>query len=139
MNLGNGNDTITGSGGADVMYGGRGNDTFVINADNAGRITTAAVSQATMSFDGGTGLDSIELSGTGIDFDLRNVKSDRLQDVERIDITGNNVTVDKVLRREMILVEGDAFNTANETAHRDIGEKVAEMHGWMLQDRGGKR
>ncbi len=32
--------------------------------------------------------------------------------VERIDITGNNVTVDKVLRREMILVEGDAFNTA---------------------------
>ncbi len=32
--------------------------------------------------------------------------------VERIDITGNNVTVDKVLRREMILAEGDAFNTA---------------------------
>ena len=32
--------------------------------------------------------------------------------VERIDITGNNVTIDKVLRREMILAEGDAFNTA---------------------------
>ena len=32
--------------------------------------------------------------------------------VERIDISGNNVTIDKVLRREMILAEGDAFNTA---------------------------
>ena len=32
--------------------------------------------------------------------------------IERIDIAGNNVTIDKVLRREMILAEGDAFNTA---------------------------
>ncbi len=32
--------------------------------------------------------------------------------VERIDITGNVRTIDKVLRREMTLVEGDAFNAA---------------------------
>jgi outer membrane protein insertion porin family len=32
--------------------------------------------------------------------------------VERIDITGNVRTIDKVLRREMSLVEGDAFNAA---------------------------
>ena len=32
--------------------------------------------------------------------------------VERIDITGNTRTLDKVIRREMRLVEGDAFNTA---------------------------
>lgn len=32
--------------------------------------------------------------------------------VERIDITGNVRTLDKVLRREFRLVEGDAFNTA---------------------------
>lgn len=32
--------------------------------------------------------------------------------VERIDITGNVRTVDKVIRREMRLVEGDAFNNA---------------------------
>ncbi|OIQ90917.1 outer membrane protein assembly factor BamA precursor [mine drainage metagenome] len=32
--------------------------------------------------------------------------------VERIDITGNVRTLDKVIRREMRLVEGDAFNTA---------------------------
>jgi outer membrane protein insertion porin family len=32
--------------------------------------------------------------------------------VERIDITGNVRTLDKVIRREMRLVEGDAYNTA---------------------------
>jgi outer membrane protein insertion porin family len=32
--------------------------------------------------------------------------------VERIDITGNVRTLDKVIRREFTLVEGDAFNTA---------------------------
>lgn len=32
--------------------------------------------------------------------------------VERIDITGNIRTIDKVLRREMRLVEGDAFNAS---------------------------
>jgi len=32
--------------------------------------------------------------------------------VERINITGNVRTLDKVIRREMLIVEGDAFNTA---------------------------
>jgi outer membrane protein insertion porin family len=32
--------------------------------------------------------------------------------VERIDVTGNVRTLDKVIRREMLLAEGDAFNTA---------------------------
>jgi outer membrane protein insertion porin family len=32
--------------------------------------------------------------------------------VERINITGNVRTIDKVVRREMLLVEGDAFNTS---------------------------
>jgi len=31
--------------------------------------------------------------------------------VERIDISGNVRTLDKVIRREFLLVEGDAFNT----------------------------
>ncbi len=32
--------------------------------------------------------------------------------VDRINLKGNNVTIDRVIRREVILVEGDAFNTA---------------------------
>ena len=40
--------------------------------------------------------------------------------VERIDITGNTATLDRVIRREFDLVEGDAFNAASvrETADR---------------------
>ncbi len=38
--------------------------------------------------------------------------------VERIDITGNVRTLDKVIRREFTLVEGDAFNTAKIRATR---------------------
>ena len=41
-----------------------------------------------------------------------NIREGRRAFVERINITGNLRTVDKVLRREMILVEGDAFNSS---------------------------
>ena len=40
------------------------------------------------------------------------IREGRRAFVERINITGNLRTVDKVLRREMILVEGDAFNSS---------------------------
>lgn len=39
--------------------------------------------------------------------------------VERINITGNVRTLDKVIRREIELVEGDAFNTAKVRRSRD--------------------
>lgn len=51
--------------------------------------------------------------------------------VERIDITGNVRTLDRVIRREFRLVEGDAFNTAKLRRSRqriqnlDFFEKVA--------------
>lgn len=45
--------------------------------------------------------------------------------VERIDITGNVRTMDKVIRREMQLIEGDPFNTSklrrSEQRIRDLG------------------
>ncbi|MDA8231249.1 MAG: outer membrane protein assembly factor BamA [Magnetospirillum sp.] len=41
-----------------------------------------------------------------------NIKEGPRVYVDRIDITGNSRTLDKVIRREMALVEGDAFNTA---------------------------
>jgi outer membrane protein insertion porin family len=39
--------------------------------------------------------------------------------VERINIVGNSRTTDKVIRREMALVEGDAFSTAKQRRSRD--------------------
>jgi outer membrane protein insertion porin family len=45
--------------------------------------------------------------------------------VDRIDITGNVRTLDRVIRREMLLVEGDPFNTSklrrSERRIRDLG------------------
>ncbi|MGH7109585.1 MAG: outer membrane protein assembly factor BamA [Stellaceae bacterium] len=45
--------------------------------------------------------------------------------VQRIDITGNTRTLDKVVRREMLLVEGDPFNEAklkrSETRIKNLG------------------
>jgi outer membrane protein insertion porin family len=52
--------------------------------------------------------------------------------IERIDITGNNVTIDKVLRRELILAEGDAFNTAKV---RRSKERLQNL-GFFKQDTG---
>ena len=37
--------------------------------------------------------------------------------VERVDVNGNTLTQDKVLRREFRIAEGDAFNTLAGQAH----------------------
>ncbi|WP_205872726.1 Ig-like domain-containing protein [Limnohabitans planktonicus] len=87
---GNGNDTLIGGGGADVMYGGRGNDTFVLNADNLAKLGASGTSQAITRINGGTGLDTLKLDGTGLTLDLSTVEGVALDSVERIDIRGGN-------------------------------------------------
>ncbi len=50
--------------------------------------------------------------------------------IERIDIQGNSRTLDRVIRREMRLVEGDAFNTARVRRSRERLESL----GYFKQD-----
>ncbi len=50
--------------------------------------------------------------------------------IERIDVQGNNRTLDKVIRREVRLVEGDAFNTAKVRRSRERLENL----GYFKQD-----
>ena len=52
--------------------------------------------------------------------------------VERVDIVGNVRTLDKVIRREFQLVEGDAFNT-----HQDATLAAAHQESRLLQEGGG--
>jgi outer membrane protein insertion porin family len=52
--------------------------------------------------------------------------------VERIDINGNTLTQDKVVRREFRLAEGDAFNSsgqAHDRAHQFAGLFPGELRG----------
>ena len=44
-----------------------------------------------------------------LDFDLILEKGDRIF-IERIDISGNTATLDRVLRRQFFIAEGDPFN-----------------------------
>ena len=88
---GDGNDTVTGNGGADVLYGGRGNDTFVLNADNLAQLArrTGNASQDIARVSGGTGIDKLQFDGAGLDIDLSAVQRSALDGVEKIDITGS--------------------------------------------------
>ena len=99
-----GNDTITGGGGADVMYGGAGNDTFVIGSGMVTALKSPYGSGGNTSqlarIDGGTGFDTISLSGGGLNFDLTQIANQaagdpktgsRLANIDKIDLgTGTN-------------------------------------------------
>ena len=88
---GAGDDTIEGNGGADVMYGGAGNDIFVINQGNISKLETPIGSNNRLArINGGAGLDTIELNGSNITFDLTKVSSDRIQSIEKITLAGND-------------------------------------------------
>ena len=52
---------------------------------------------------------SKDLNNLTLDIDLKFIKGKRVF-VERIDITGNTATFDRVLRRQFFIIEGDPFN-----------------------------
>jgi hypothetical protein len=89
-----GDNTLTGTGGADDMVGGRGDDTLIGNggADvllgGAGGDTIRISSLAFQRIDGGSGTDTVALEGAGITLDLTAIPATRLREIERIDITG---------------------------------------------------
>ena len=58
------------------------------------------------------------MSSLTIDLDFVFEKSDKLF-IERIDISGNTATLDRVLRRQFFIVEGDPFNSREIKAAED--------------------
>ncbi|WP_146179684.1 beta strand repeat-containing protein [Limnohabitans parvus] len=109
-----GNDTLVGGGGADVLYGGAGNDTIVVNASNVQALALRVGNNAQniAHIDGGNGLDSIRFGETLV-MSLKSTQS-VVESVERFDLAGTGGT----LRIESgVDVNGishhNRFNTSN--------------------------
>ena len=92
---GAGDDAIYGNGGADVMYGGAGNDVFYVNQDNISQLSQGVAASGRFArIDGGGGVDTLSLDGTGITLDLTQIANTRLQSIEKINLgTGNTLKV----------------------------------------------
>jgi Ca2+-binding RTX toxin-like protein len=81
MVAGLGNDTLDGLGGADALKGGGGDD----------RIQIADL--AFLNIDGGTGTDTLALTGSGITLNLASIADTKLQDIEAIDLGAGGNTL----------------------------------------------
>ena len=79
---GRGNDTIDGGGGDDVIIGGAGNDTIIFDS-----------ATDTLKVDGGTGIDTLSVTGSGVTLDLTAIGDGVYEGFERIDLTGGGNTL----------------------------------------------
>ncbi len=90
-----GDDTLTGGGGVDRFYAGRGNDTMVLTAGDVANLANNTAGQIVKAgVNGGTGFDSIQLS-EGVNLDLTTISNagamsaeelSRIDNIERFDL-----------------------------------------------------
>lgn len=122
--VGNSGDDVLTARAASVLYGGADDDVFVID----GAMITALASNfgtggnydRLARIDGGSGLDTIALSGAGLNLNLKQVANQgfdtigfsRIESVERIDLTGTgNNTLTLSFRDVMSMSQSNAFDS----------------------------
>jgi methionine-rich copper-binding protein CopC len=122
-----GANTLVGNGGADVIHAGAGNDTIVLNAGNVAALqaTYGSGGNATQlaRVDGGGGIDTLKLDGSGINLDLSaihdvglvgGINMSRLSSIEKIDLTGSGNNSLKLTMADVVDIAGfNSFNTSN--------------------------
>ena len=102
-----GNDTLIGNGGMDVLNAGAGDDTITINASNIAALAQTGTGNRAR-VDGGGNIDTLKLDGSNLSLDLTNISNTRIQDIEKIDITGSG-------NNALILNLNDLLDTSTST------------------------
>ena len=116
MNGGRGDDLLLGSGGADVLTGGQGNDVLAVSDLTFKRII------------GGTGLDTLRLDSGGLSLDLTTLRDNRLLGIEQIDMTGTGNNTLTLNYREVLNLSEES-NTL--IVFRDNEDIVDIGNGWI--------
>jgi hypothetical protein len=114
---GAGNDTITATA-ASVLYGGAGDDVFNINGDVITALQSVLGAGGNTNqlsrIDGGSGIDTVKLSGAGLNFDFTQIASSfmttlsdgRINSIEKIDISGSGDNTLKLTAKDVLDLSG---------------------------------
>ena len=126
------------------MFGGTGDDTFNLDADNIGQLAAGPTGGQLARIAGGNGIDTIALAGSGLTLNLRQIANQaagnpdggsRIDSVERIDLTGtgnNTLTLDPADIRDMAGM--NLFNDGN--GWTGLGTTVAK-HQLLVEGNAG--
>ena len=120
---GAGDDTLSLSRGGSIGLGGAGDDTLVIGIDFLLEGLAGAVNGRISHLDGGSGVDTLKIVGSGIVLDLTALQNPgiglehgagRLSGIERVDLTGSGDNRLKISIEDIIdLSSANVFNAGN--------------------------
>ncbi len=118
---GQGNDTLISDGGDDVLRGGEGDDVLAIPDTNFA---------GTRRVQGGNGIDTLRLDGSGNTLVLTAIADNRITDIEQIDIRGNG---DNGLALNVLEVLNLSTHSNTLVVRGDADDTVKIGPGWSQQ------